>query len=181
MDPALQDLDFAHILQLETEDQERLKQPGGCPTSCDTCNQVTGSLFRCRTCFWPRIICRSCILIRHAEHPLHRIEGVPDLKGTTLAMMGLVVLLGHGGAKCPRGVRDADFTILGLDGAHDVNLDFCGCDQAPTRGEQLEAMRLHGWRSDHAALDFEMARYREDLGLIARKPQKKTRKESKRP
>ncbi|KAJ7770726.1 hypothetical protein B0H16DRAFT_1207371, partial [Mycena metata] len=104
---------------------------------CDTCNQVTGNLFRCRTCFWPRIICRSCTLARHAEQPLHRIEVSRFLHCTTLAMMGLVVFLGHGGAKCPRGVRDADFTILGLDRAHDVNLDFCGCDHARTRGEQL--------------------------------------------
>ncbi|KAJ7016311.1 hypothetical protein C8F04DRAFT_1281907 [Mycena alexandri] len=157
MDPAFQDMDFAIILQLETEEQERLKLPGSCPTRCKTCGEVTGSLYRCR----------------HAEQPLHRIESVPDFKGITLAMLGLVVFLGHGGGKCPQGVREADFTILGLDGAHDIVLDFCGCHHAPTRGTQLEAMRLHTWRSDHTALDFEMARYREDLGLIARQPQKR--------
>lgn len=97
-------------------------------------------------------------------------------------MLGLVVFLGHGGGKCPQGVREADFTILGLDGAHDIVLDFCGCHHAPTRGTQLEAMRLHSWRSDHTALDFEMARYREDLGLIARQPQKRNaRKGGRKP
>ncbi|KAJ7769476.1 hypothetical protein B0H16DRAFT_1715930 [Mycena metata] len=180
MDPGLQDLDFAHILQLETEEQECLNLPGSCPTRCETCGEVTGSLYRCRTCFWPRIICRKCTLAGHAEQPLHRIESVPDFKGMTLAMMGLVVFLGHGGGKCPQGVRDADFTVLGLDGAHDVILDFCGCPEAPTRGMQLEAMRLHGWRSEHTALDFEMARYREDLGLITRQPQKKKARKGER-
>ncbi|KAJ7024220.1 hypothetical protein C8F04DRAFT_1270544 [Mycena alexandri] len=105
-------------------------------------------------------------------HPLHRIESVPDFKGITLVMMGLVVFLGHHGSKCPKGVHDTDFTILGVDGPHDVIVDFCGCDEAPSYRAQLEAM-LHGWRSDHAALDFEMARYREDLGLISGKPEKK--------
>ncbi|KAJ7036441.1 hypothetical protein C8F04DRAFT_1258007 [Mycena alexandri] len=178
MDPAFQDMDFADILRLEAEEHARLRLPGSRPTRCETCGEVTGALYRCRTCFWPRIICRTCTLTAHREQPLHRIEGVPDFKGITLAMLGLVVFLGHGGGKCPNGVRDADFTILGVDGAHDVILDFCGCDDATSRGMQLEAMCLHGWRSAHTALDFEIARHRMDLGLI-QPERKRARKETK--
>ncbi|KAJ7029618.1 hypothetical protein C8F04DRAFT_1264698 [Mycena alexandri] len=177
MDPAFQDMDFIDILKLEEEGNGRLKMPENRPTRCERCNVETNGLYRCRTCFWPRFNCRACTLAAHAEHPLHRIESWPGFQGTSLAQLGLVVYLGHGGDKCPKGVTDADFTIVGLDGAHDVTLNFCACEKAPARQEmQLESMRLHGWRNQHTALDFEIARYREDLGLISRKQETKRRR-----
>ncbi|KAJ7030786.1 hypothetical protein C8F04DRAFT_885622, partial [Mycena alexandri] len=112
-------------------------------TRCEACDNDFGGLFRCRTCLWPRIVCCKCLLAAHREQPLHRIEGVPDFKGITLAALGLVVFLGHGGDKCPKGVRDGNFTILALNGAHDVTMDFCGCENAAPRGTQLEAMCLY--------------------------------------
>ncbi|KAJ7745299.1 hypothetical protein B0H16DRAFT_1462814 [Mycena metata] len=148
------EVDFADILSLEAQEKERLM--ANRPTTCETCKIKTNALYRCRNCFWPRIICCKCLLAAHAEHPLHCVEDVPASHGYTLSAMGLVVFLGHGGAKCPEVVIDADFTVLGVDGAHDVTMGFCGCDGGLTHGQQLEAMRLHGWRSSHTALTFEM-------------------------
>ncbi|KAJ7715469.1 hypothetical protein B0H16DRAFT_1741910 [Mycena metata] len=146
----------AELIQLRLAGEQRKKKDGehekerltaNRPTTCETCKIKTNTLYRCRNCFWPRIICRKCLLAAHAEHPLHRVEDVPASHGYTLSAMGLVVFLGHSGAKCPEVVIDTDFTVLGVDGAHDVTMGFCGCDGGLTRGQQLEAMRLHGWRS----------------------------------
>ncbi|KAJ7025298.1 hypothetical protein C8F04DRAFT_1191646 [Mycena alexandri] len=124
---------------LRLKNTSGLRMPDSRPTRCEACDNDFGGLFRCRTCLWPRIVCCKCLLTAHREQPLHRIEWF---------------FLGHGGDKCPKGVRDGNFTILALNGAHDVTMDFCGCENSAPRGTQLEAMRLYG--SAHTVLDFEL-------------------------
>ena len=49
--------------------------PGNINLSCDTCHDE--GQFRYRDCFGGEILCRGCILLRHAEHPLHSLQVRP--------------------------------------------------------------------------------------------------------
>ncbi|KAG1902615.1 uncharacterized protein F5891DRAFT_1127573 [Suillus fuscotomentosus] len=66
--------------------------------------------FRCEDCFGTELYCQSCTMERHHEHPLHRIKC------------------------CYNPAACQDFVILHVNGIHEVNLDFCGCEttQSPT-------------------------------------------------
>ncbi|KAJ7233876.1 hypothetical protein B0H12DRAFT_1076498 [Mycena haematopus] len=102
------------------------------------------------------------------------------LKGTTLQSLGLVIQLGHGvDGVCLNPEREGEFTVTASDGVHDVTMNFCGCPGARARGDQLEAVRLYGWRSQRSAVTFEVARYYEE-NLLIRGPSGKAKKKTKR-
>ncbi|KAJ7217416.1 hypothetical protein B0H12DRAFT_1078829 [Mycena haematopus] len=174
MDPGFQDLVFSEIL-LTDHAAPRV------PDNCESC-ETEDARFFCRSCFWPQFLCRVCILKAHARHPLHRVEMVMDktLKGTTLQSLGLVIQLGHGvDGVCLNPEREGEFTVTASDGVHDVTMNFCGCPGARARGDQLEAVRLYGWRSQRSAVTFEVARYYEE-NLLIRGPSGKAKKKTKR-
>ncbi|KAJ6547989.1 hypothetical protein DFH09DRAFT_1087452 [Mycena vulgaris] len=131
----------------------RLGEGGPTQSLCARCGSGI-SRHRCFDCFWAECMCATCLVGQHTEHPLHRIEvnsGTPpsctwiggrwvqqDLKS-----LGLRLQLGHGaGGQCLFPVPKAPFFIVGRHGIQEVALDFCGCDSARTRAEQLRQARL---------------------------------------
>ncbi|KAJ6530882.1 hypothetical protein DFH09DRAFT_1326778 [Mycena vulgaris] len=165
MDPTYQDLIFQEILDFE-RDTERRQRP------CEGCGESPGA-YCCRNCLWSPVLCTQCIVQHHEGLPLHRIEVVDGgtAKETSLKLMGLRIQLGHGTAGfCPNPVLDDDFCIHDTQGAHDVNLTYCGCDLAPPRGQQLMDARFYPlpwggrktWTNPHCAVTFEVARCDQD-------------------
>ncbi|KAJ6500301.1 hypothetical protein DFH09DRAFT_1336195 [Mycena vulgaris] len=160
MDPAFQDLVFQEILDFERDTERRQR-------TCAGCDEDHGA-YCCRNCLWSPVLCQLCMLQAHEVHPLHRIEVVSGntVKGTSLKMMGLRIQLGHGTAGfCPQPILDGDFSILDMYGSHDVSINYCGCDKAPTLGDQLKDARLYplpwnrqSWLNPHSAVTFEVAR-----------------------
>ncbi|KAG1798028.1 hypothetical protein EV424DRAFT_1475028 [Suillus variegatus] len=104
--------------------------------------------FRCCDCHGTRMFCHECMLQNHMYHPLHRIEmwNGTFFQHITLKMLGVRIQLGHNpGERCynPRPAAGDDFMVIGLDGVHEVALDFCGCASAQVRYTQLLRMRWY--------------------------------------
>lgn len=120
----------------------------GCGSEGITCS-CGGELpeFRCSDCHGIQMFCHECTLQKHVHHPLHRIEVCLLLlwhqcvtdhcqmwNGTffqhiTLKKLGVRIQLGHNpGERCynPRPTAGDDFMVIGLNGVHEVALDFCG-------------------------------------------------------
>lgn len=58
---------------------------------------------------------------------------------TSLRKLGLCVQLGHGGLPCEFQIRSDNFGFVVIDtnGIHQVNINFCGCIEAPPPRQQL--------------------------------------------
>ncbi|VDC00172.1 unnamed protein product [Peniophora sp. CBMAI 1063] len=88
---------------------------------------------------------RGCIVKKHADMPLHRVE--IWLEGhwqeITLKRLGVSVNFGHNGKPCPQPRRTPvdDFVILHTNGIHEVRAVFCGCTQefVPIRDQLMRA------------------------------------------
>ncbi|KAI9061400.1 hypothetical protein FKP32DRAFT_1576075 [Trametes sanguinea] len=103
------------------------------------------AFFRCTTCSPGPLYCSSCIVKGHASNPYHRVQQWTgqSYETTSLKTLGLTVQLGHrhDGRACsnPTKTRD-DFTVIDLNGRHQVSLAFCGCDQAATAGDCVQQL-----------------------------------------
>ncbi|KAG1841044.1 hypothetical protein DFJ58DRAFT_634837, partial [Suillus subalutaceus] len=102
----------------------------------------------CRDCFGTELYCQACIINRHRENPLHRIEFWNGcfFEDTTLKCLGLRVQLGHPiGERCFNHSRayDDDFVILDTNGIHELALDFCSCESVLTHIKQLLQARWY--------------------------------------
>ncbi|KZV60207.1 hypothetical protein PENSPDRAFT_594339, partial [Peniophora sp. CONT] len=82
----------------------------------------------CMRCDW---YCRPCLLEKHADLPLHRIETWVDgqWNKVTLRALGLAVHLGHpDGSACSQPQRTVgNFVVIHTNGVHEVKAVFCGC------------------------------------------------------
>ncbi|VDC07002.1 unnamed protein product [Peniophora sp. CBMAI 1063] len=90
----------------------------------------------CMRCDW---CCRSCLLKKHADLPLHRVESWVEghWQSISLRNLGLKVNLGHpDGSPCAQPQATvANFVVVHTNGVHEVKAVFCGCTQtfvAPT-------------------------------------------------
>ncbi|KAG2133551.1 uncharacterized protein EDB93DRAFT_1242852 [Suillus bovinus] len=85
--------------------------------------------YHCWDCFGTELYCQGCIVNRHCENPLHKIEfwNGSFFEDTTLKYLRLRVQLGHPvGEQCfnhSRAYND-DFIILDINGIHELALDF---------------------------------------------------------
>ncbi|KAJ7497826.1 hypothetical protein B0H11DRAFT_2226466 [Mycena galericulata] len=143
MDPSYRDLTLRAIRDLELDTHNTRDHQRG--NECATCAHKNPTL-RCLHCFAPEWLCSACMVEQHAKTPLHRIEmwTSSGLVGVTLKGAGLRIRLGHKLYDfCPSPIRDNDFVILDASGLHEVSLDYCGCDTAPTRGRQLLNARFY--------------------------------------
>ncbi|KAL0948665.1 hypothetical protein HGRIS_010468 [Hohenbuehelia grisea] len=128
----------------------RLEGRGLQASDSATCAGCTDGLptFRCRSCLSPRMLCQACMLSRHADQPLHCIEGWSDSLGffqrVYLRDLGLRIQVGHpDGSMCalPKQAHK-DFLVIDSSGHHPISLDFCGCNSTP-HFEQL--LSLSWW------------------------------------
>lgn len=160
------------------------------------CAMCAGSaLFRCLDCVGACSFCRSCAVKAHRSAPLHILEvstewcgessvtdtdqHIQEWKNThfqrvTLKDLGLRVQLGHSfGQYCPfRDSGNKDFVVIGMNGIHRVNVDFCGCPGHPEPFIQL--LELRWWPSTpiapQTAATMDVLRKFHILNLQARLP-----------
>ncbi|KAH7909550.1 hypothetical protein BJ138DRAFT_1197507 [Hygrophoropsis aurantiaca] len=112
------------------------------------CCELGLAIFRCEDCFGLRPRCQSCIVLLHAQTPLHRIEqwNGSFFEPISLKGLGMRVQLGHSvGQAClwPRPAACDDFVVIDCHGIHEVALDFCGCPSGLTRATQLLRSRWY--------------------------------------
>ncbi|KAG1833671.1 hypothetical protein DFJ58DRAFT_869463 [Suillus subalutaceus] len=104
--------------------------------------------YRCRDCFGTELYCQECIVNRHRENPLHKIEfwNGSFFEDTTPKYLGLRVQLGHPvGERCFNHscAYDDDFIILDINGIHKLALDFCACESALSHINQILQARWY--------------------------------------
>ncbi|KAL1740120.1 hypothetical protein HDZ31DRAFT_24570, partial [Schizophyllum fasciatum] len=108
--------------------------------------------FRCRDdCMGRWLFCRSCILQHHAHTPLHWIEQY--FQRMSLKDLGLRVVLNHPpGEHCLlKAPADRDFTVIHVNGVHNVAVDFCHCPQGQHLEHRQQLMRNGWWPGTPAA------------------------------
>ncbi|KAF8214211.1 hypothetical protein K438DRAFT_1563306 [Mycena galopus ATCC 62051] len=115
---------------------------------CPGCRECVPE-FRCRDCFGDMMYCKTCLLNKHRENPLHRVEKWHSgfFVKTSLSFLGLRVQLGHQPHEhctVPEPARTS-FITLHTNGFHEVLVDFCSCERAEAVGLP-EVQLLHsGW------------------------------------
>ncbi|PPQ72950.1 hypothetical protein CVT25_004566 [Psilocybe cyanescens] len=97
---------------------------------CGTCS-MNNALFRCKDCgHGCTMFCDRCIIEKHMELELHQVEkwNGSFFEKAPLCNLGLRIQLGHDGGQCPLPVLGPqNFIVFDLSGAHQVNVNFCGC------------------------------------------------------
>lgn len=64
---------------------------------------------------------------------------------TSLKQLGLTIQLGHNGAPCPGPMKGpATFTVIHVNGTHDIDVSFCGCSDLAQIPRWRQLMRI-GW------------------------------------
>ncbi|KAJ7744427.1 hypothetical protein DFH07DRAFT_963653 [Mycena maculata] len=102
--------------------------------------------FRCREC-GVFTQCLDCVLSCHALHPLHRLQ---EWKGdywmpTTLASLGSVYQLGHGGHPCSRPAPVArKMVVMDTNCIHTIQFRYCACDKSD-KAQNLEQLLRNDW------------------------------------
>ncbi|KAF9543190.1 hypothetical protein CPC08DRAFT_649965 [Agrocybe pediades] len=126
----------------------RLEGDGPSDSGCANCVDHVPA-FRCLDCDTLDLLCRECILRLHCRNGLHRIEewDVKNrfFKSSNLCFLGHTFQLGHrvgDPCPCPSDPYGSTFTVLDLNGVHEVSLKFCNCEKA-----QLLFIQLlrYGW------------------------------------
>ncbi|KAJ7598527.1 hypothetical protein C8J56DRAFT_769409 [Mycena floridula] len=147
-------------------------------TQCAGCNDGPPQ-YQCPECWTSSLFCDKCIVERHKEHPLHRIEFWTNegfFVKVPLRKLGLRVQMGHrDGSRCifPTPSKGKHFTIVDVDCVHEVSLDFCGCGYGGSWTTQLLQARLYPVTSllpvtaaTFAALDhFQMLSFESKMNL----------------
>ncbi|KAJ7874124.1 hypothetical protein B0H13DRAFT_1894675 [Mycena leptocephala] len=103
-------------------------------------------LFKCNDC-GDFLQCGSCCLDAHARTPLHTLR---EWNGSywvdaTLAKLGLVYQLGHGGFPCPfpdDAVRN--MTVIEAPFIHQIRFQYCKCDKSDD-ADNLEQLMRNAW------------------------------------
>ncbi|KAH6888247.1 hypothetical protein BKA70DRAFT_1443241 [Coprinopsis sp. MPI-PUGE-AT-0042] len=113
--------------------------------SCASCSPTSPSMgmFKCTECWdGPLLLCQDCLISKHANQPLHRVEmwNGKFFEKASLSSLGLRVQLGHGGGKCECPLPGpSNFTVFHMTGVHKVNIDYCDCRTVDCVGQLLQA------------------------------------------
>ncbi|KAK7039759.1 CxC2 domain-containing protein [Favolaschia claudopus] len=96
---------------------------------CAGCDAAEPS-FRCKDCFGELLYCRACCVDMHKRNPLHRIERWDGryFSPTSLKSLGLCIQFGHEDCSRSRSAHES-FTVLDLNGLHEVAVRFCACER----------------------------------------------------
>ncbi|KAJ6629630.1 hypothetical protein B0H10DRAFT_1939616 [Mycena sp. CBHHK59/15] len=100
-------------------------------------------------CFGDDMLCSGCMVDRHVENPLHRIErwNKRYFEDSSLKELGLRVQLGHRPReRCsePKQLH-AHFVVLHTNGHHDVAVDCCDCENSTVAGTEADQLLQAGW------------------------------------
>ncbi|KAM6491179.1 hypothetical protein JOM56_013418 [Amanita muscaria] len=116
--------------------------------SCLTCG-TDNPHYRCIDCMNNRLYCKPCIVASHSFIPFHRIqEWTPGCYFSQISLrdLGMRIQLNHPiGEKCynPANSYNDDFTVIDLNGIHEVAVDYCNCHRVQPRTIQLLRFRLY--------------------------------------
>ncbi|KAF8215391.1 hypothetical protein K438DRAFT_1436151, partial [Mycena galopus ATCC 62051] len=144
---------------------------------CAVCKDQNPS-WRCEDCFGNRLLCKTCVVEKHRDQPLHLFEEWEDghFQARTTQDLGLRYQIGHPfPADCPfnyLGEKSTSFVVLDNNGIHSLNVDFCCCPQAPSEVAQLLNV---GWypatqKDPSTAATISLLRRFHKLNLQARLP-----------
>ncbi|KAJ6512096.1 hypothetical protein C8R47DRAFT_1064741 [Mycena vitilis] len=112
------------------------------PAICSRCAQ-SNPAYRCQDC--QDVLCRVCA-VRTDAHLSHqsecRIADSNSFQRVFAWQLGLRLRLLHGPeAPCPNCVVHTGFRVFSVSGMVELDVEFCGCHQAPSRSLQLLAAR----------------------------------------
>ncbi|KAJ7245591.1 hypothetical protein C8J57DRAFT_1082308 [Mycena rebaudengoi] len=101
---------------------------------------------RCIDCIGGgQLLCGPCLVRRHRQLPLHRIQfwNGEYFATRTLRQLGLRMQLGHWAGyehRCPvpEPIRDDVFVVIYDHGVHEVALDFCGCGSGISHNREIK-------------------------------------------
>ncbi|KAJ7116142.1 hypothetical protein C8R43DRAFT_1138010 [Mycena crocata] len=129
---------------------------------CPGCDLGRKANFHCRHCFGDEMYCKQCLACLHTTNPLHIVECWHSacFEKTTLKVLELRIQFGHRGCVKPHPSAEG-FVILHLNGIHEVNVDFCGCDKEKLHGTPYEQLLKGSWypattEKPHSAATFEL-------------------------
>ncbi|KAJ6453230.1 hypothetical protein C8R47DRAFT_997779, partial [Mycena vitilis] len=106
---------------------------------CSRCAQ-SNPAYRCQDC--QDVLCRACA-VRTDAHLFHQIADSNSFQRVFAWQLGLRLRLLHGPeAPCPNCVVHTGFRVFSVSGMVELDVEFCGCHQAPSRSLQLLAARL---------------------------------------
>ncbi|KAJ7236985.1 hypothetical protein C8J57DRAFT_1529783 [Mycena rebaudengoi] len=107
---------------------------------------VAVRLFRCEDC-GVFLQCLNWVISRHRTAPLHMLRKWDGEMWTevTLAGLGLVYQLGHGGFRCPF-LEDVtrSMVVMSMNGVHSVQFWYCDCDWS-RRKNNLQQLGDNTW------------------------------------
>ncbi|KAL0566047.1 hypothetical protein V5O48_015965 [Marasmius crinis-equi] len=146
-------LRFKEEAPLLLEEIMRMEERGGmggvCPGGCNGENE---GLYRCQFCDDRRLLCKGCIVARHANRPLDKTEAFANgslkfwngayFERVTLRELGLAIQMGHPpGERCkfPRAAREG-FVVVDLDFIQRVDMSFCGCQHQSSIGSSWQQL-----------------------------------------
>ncbi|KAI0654518.1 hypothetical protein C8Q70DRAFT_1047971 [Cubamyces menziesii] len=100
------------------------------------------TVYRCLDCHLPAPVCKACILKFHTHRPFDRLRMWHRKEqfwhNRTVADLGYVWVLGHGGTRCPSHTAAVKtMTVIHEHGIMDLPTVFCACEEAPPHTEQL--------------------------------------------
>ncbi|KAI9070213.1 hypothetical protein FKP32DRAFT_1558354 [Trametes sanguinea] len=114
-------------------------------SACPDPSSAGEARIRCATCSPGPLRCRSCVVKDHRDLPYHRmLEWNGSMfEHTSLKALGQVVQLGHRheGQPCSNPIpARKDFSVIDLNGRHQICLWFCGCDNAAAAGDHAQQL-----------------------------------------
>ncbi|KAJ7138908.1 hypothetical protein C8R46DRAFT_1234147 [Mycena filopes] len=117
-----------------------------CETVFDPANVTSPRIFKCSDC-GEFLQCEGCCLLHHQRTPLHNIQ---EYNGSfwvdaTLAKLGLVYQLGHGGFPCAfPDDRERDMTVIETPFIHRIRIRYCKCSKSDD-ADNLEQLLRNKW------------------------------------
>jgi hypothetical protein len=145
--------EFVHIVGSVRETLlRRYAGPDNPRLACANCDASATNMYRCRECWVRPKLCSACMVETHNNNALHVVEEWSVSEGfwkrTTLANLGMVIRLGHGGSSCPRSVGDPrEVCVITLHGLQDVKMRFCGCtgNRGTLQSEYAQLLEVGLW------------------------------------
>ncbi|KAL0574969.1 hypothetical protein V5O48_006985 [Marasmius crinis-equi] len=144
---------------------------------CGSCGGSEGVLYRCRSCCDEAMYCQDCMVDRHRDRSLDRIEMWNGLffEKKTLKAMGLVFQLAHPlQVSCgfPRRCREG-FVVVDIDYIQEINIQFCLCQDRAKIGDYFQQLMRHSLfaatvKEPHTAFTFRFLEFFHTLTLTGK-------------
>ncbi|KAJ7026897.1 hypothetical protein C8F04DRAFT_1190146 [Mycena alexandri] len=117
-----------------------------CQSAYNADSPTTVHVIKCRDC-GKFLQCKACCLSHHTTAPLHVIKEWTGLFWFTisLAALGLVYQLGHGGFPCRfPGDRVYKMTVIEAPTIHQIQMRYCACSRSDA-ADKVDQLLRHAW------------------------------------